>query len=222
MPREKLVIGMPTYGRTFTLANSGLTSPGSPHNGPGQGGPHTSEPGMLGYNEFCDRQHQWTIVWEDNQKVPYAHRENQWVGYDNEQSLVIKSNFVNNLGIAGAMVWSIETDDFRGICNSGKYPLINTIRRIVVGGEEIPTTIAPPSNGTTTDSTTTDSSTTTSTEIPSNFVCPSQNGYYRDTNDCAIFYYCLNGAKYQFKCPAGTSFDEITQGCNWSYLVQCP
>lgn len=32
------------------------------------------------------------------------------------------------------MVWSIETDDFRGFCHNQKYPLINTIVKTMAGG----------------------------------------------------------------------------------------
>lgn len=32
----------------------------------------------------------WTVVWDDEQKVPYMYKGNQWVGYDNPESLKLK------------------------------------------------------------------------------------------------------------------------------------
>ena len=50
-PREKIILGMPLYGRTFSLRDSSQFEVGAPHNGPGLGGQYTNEPGMIGYNE---------------------------------------------------------------------------------------------------------------------------------------------------------------------------
>jgi chitinase len=53
-PKEKLILGMPLYGRSFTLANPADYKPGALHNGPGMAGPFTNTPGMLGYNEVSN------------------------------------------------------------------------------------------------------------------------------------------------------------------------
>lgn len=52
-PREKLILGIPMYGHTFTLRDSAQTTVGSFHSGPGIGGPYTNEAGMIGFNEVC-------------------------------------------------------------------------------------------------------------------------------------------------------------------------
>jgi chitinase len=50
-PKEKLVLGMPLYGRTFVMANSNDNKPGAASKGPGEAGPYTREAGVMGYNE---------------------------------------------------------------------------------------------------------------------------------------------------------------------------
>lgn len=32
----------------------------------------------------------WTVVWDDEQKVPYMYKGNQWVGYDTPESITLK------------------------------------------------------------------------------------------------------------------------------------
>lgn len=32
----------------------------------------------------------WTEAWQDEHKVPYAYKNDQWVGFDNERSVEIK------------------------------------------------------------------------------------------------------------------------------------
>ena len=47
----------------------------------------------------------------------------------------MKTKFVNFLDVAGAMVWSLETDDFGGFDSDRKYPLLHTINEVLASGE---------------------------------------------------------------------------------------
>uniref|UniRef100_A0A8C5THP3 chitinase n=1 Tax=Malurus cyaneus samueli TaxID=2593467 RepID=A0A8C5THP3_9PASS len=50
-PAQKLLVGFPTYGKTFTLQNPSNTAIGAPTSGPGPAGPYTGEAGLLAYYE---------------------------------------------------------------------------------------------------------------------------------------------------------------------------
>lgn len=48
---DKLVLGIPTYGRSYTLVNPDSTDIGSPADEPGEKGEFTKEKGYLAYYE---------------------------------------------------------------------------------------------------------------------------------------------------------------------------
>ncbi|EFA06698.1 putative chitinase 2-like Protein [Tribolium castaneum] len=123
---KKINIGIGTYGRSFTLADPSNTELYAPVTGTGQPGPYTDEAGMLGYNEICALYSDWTETWDDEQKVPRRVKGDQWVGFDNVKSIQLKMQFAKEKGLGGAMVWSLDTDDFLGKCGE-KYPLLKAI-----------------------------------------------------------------------------------------------
>ncbi|XP_010829152.1 PREDICTED: chitinase-3-like protein 2 [Bison bison bison] len=129
MPAEKVVMGIPTYGRSFTLA-SAETAVGAPASGPGAAGPITKSSGFLAYYEICQFLQGAKITRLQDQQVPYAVKGNQWVGYDDVESVETKVQFLKNLNLGGAMIWSIDMDDFTGkLCSQGPYPLVQAVKR---------------------------------------------------------------------------------------------
>ncbi|XP_008570097.1 PREDICTED: chitinase-3-like protein 2 [Galeopterus variegatus] len=129
MPAEKVVMGIPMYGRSFTLA-SAETAVGAPASGPGAAGPITASPGFLAYYEICQFLQGAKITRLQDQQVPYAVKGNQWVGYDDVESIETKVQFLKTLNLGGAVIWSIDMDDFTGkSCNQGPYPLVQAVKR---------------------------------------------------------------------------------------------
>lgn len=136
-PKEKLILGMGTYGRGVTLNNpseNGLYAPG---NEPLRAGPYTREKGFWGYNEICEtmssQSGQWTVVTDPYYQAPYAYREREWIGYDDPTSIKKKAEYARDMGLGGGMIWSLETDDFNGKCHGEGFPLIRTIYRTLIG-----------------------------------------------------------------------------------------
>ena len=70
----------------------------------------------------------WTVYRDNVQKIPYAVNGNQWIGYDDKESIKEKLAFIKSRKLGGAMVWSIETDDFNAVSGNEKFPLMNTIK----------------------------------------------------------------------------------------------
>jgi GH18 family chitinase len=92
---------------------------------------YTREAGFLAYYEICQKLQQgWTRVWNEEQKVPYAYNGNEWVGYEDVESLnhkvviiitdyfnltfniyylsLFKIAFLKNIGIGGVMFWVFQ------------------------------------------------------------------------------------------------------------------
>jgi chitinase len=125
-PRDKIILGMPAYGNSFSLIDPTINGINSPSNGPGAAGNLLNQTGYLGYNEIClgVSFRGWTNEWENSQMVPFAHQNNLWVGYDNLASIQHKLDFIKNMNLGGAMFWSIDTEDFNNACGQGPSPLI--------------------------------------------------------------------------------------------------
>jgi len=140
IPKEKMVLGMGTYGRTFKVTGSLTASdsgPGKPYSGPGSAGLGTRIPGVLAYYEIKSRLSSGDLTrgWDEPTLTPYAYssQTGDWVSYDDEESLAYKVSYVIEKGFAGAMVWAIGQDDF-----SNGYPLLKNIKDILDHPEKRP------------------------------------------------------------------------------------
>ncbi|XP_067095346.1 acidic mammalian chitinase-like isoform X1 [Osmerus mordax] len=143
VPVEKLRMGFATYGRTFSLA-SGASGVGVPTSGPAAAGMFTREAGFWSYYEICTFLPGSTIHWIDSQKVPYATKRNEWVGFDNKESFETKVRYMKDNQFGGAFVWALDLDDFTGqFCGQGNYPLIRHLKGLLDTG-------VPPLQSTTT------------------------------------------------------------------------
>jgi len=127
-PKNKIVIGLALYGRSFTLSGSasGVGAPAAI----GASGTYTREAGYLAYYEICELISKGAALHNINdQHVPYLVSGNQWVGYDSENSLREKVRYIKNNGLGGSMVWALDLDDFKGhFCGKGHYPLLSAIK----------------------------------------------------------------------------------------------
>jgi len=134
-PASIINLGMPIYGNSYILEDQSNTDYYSPTSGPGDAGPYTDEAGTLGYNEVCVSLQNggWIEMFDDYYKTPYAYQGNQWVSYENTDSIAAKCQLVINYGLGGAMIWSLDTDDFQPTCGSTAFPLLTAINDNIRG-----------------------------------------------------------------------------------------
>lgn len=131
--REKLIVGVPFYGQTFSLSarkpNQGFNSPSE---GPGEPGEMTNQPGMLSYSEICNRLRRpgWSLGKDPTGKSgPYATDSKQWVGFDDVTTVTLKTKYAINAGYGGIAAWTVDLDDFTNRCCLESFPLLRAINR---------------------------------------------------------------------------------------------
>lgn len=87
------------------------------------------------FPQICKRikDEDWTVVDVDPNAVgPYAYKDDQWVGYDDDAIARKKAEYVVELGLGGIMFWSIDNDDFRGECHGKPFPLIEAAKEALL------------------------------------------------------------------------------------------
>ncbi|XP_013408939.1 chitotriosidase-1 [Lingula anatina] len=229
---SRLLLGVATYGRTFTMSQTNAHHPGDSAIAPGAAGPYTNMNGILGYNEMCVVGG-WDESFDYETMVPHAYNPDtrQWVGYDNQESIALKAQYACNTGLGGMHVWALDMDDFNGAsCRGGKYPLLTAALIALKCKRPEPTTTTTPRPTTTTTITTTTTTpkpttttmTTTTTKAttkkPTGKICKTQWGYYSHPTDPNKFYQCNWGNAILKRCGPGTVW--CGRYCGWSW--SCP
>ncbi|KAJ8920739.1 hypothetical protein NQ315_004878 [Exocentrus adspersus] len=147
-PNNKIVFGIPTYGRAWKMDDdSGLTGvPPLPIDGPAEAGAYTAEPGLLSYPEIC------TKIATPNEiragylgklrkvndptkrygtyafRLPKDDKEGIWVAFEDPDTAGQKASYAKAKGLGGIAIVDVTLDDFRGLCSGDKYPLLRAAR----------------------------------------------------------------------------------------------
>jgi chitinase len=104
LPREKLIVGTSMYGRSFRLNSPLNNKPGDAAYSVGTQGQWTKDAGILSYYEICQKLAQgWKRGYSLEQRVPYADNGNEWIGYDDVQSIKEKADYINIKGLGGIL-----------------------------------------------------------------------------------------------------------------------
>jgi len=112
VPASKLVLGLPTFGHSWVLADANKHGIGAPGAGPSPGAKCTQSDGYLAYWEVETLISEGaTVVWDNLSQTPYLYKGKTWVSYDNPKSFAAKGKFTVAYKLRGVFVWDIDEDD---------------------------------------------------------------------------------------------------------------
>lgn len=140
----KIVVGIPTFARTWKLTVDSPISgvPPITVDGPGAAGPQTQTPGLLSYTEVCLRQNETAVDhlrYVNDPMKKYGSYGFQmyndqtgadgiWVGYESPDTAGNKAAYSKMNGLGGVAIVDLSLDDFRGICTGNKYPILRAVK----------------------------------------------------------------------------------------------
>lgn len=122
MPANKIVLGVPAYGRTFrglkfpgNLPNQPF-GPGAEFTDPDTGGYYTKQPGFLAYYEIkynlCNYYKHAAVNSITSTAYAWSAKNLVWTSYDNAETAKSKGQYALNNGLLGAGVWTLDDDNF--------------------------------------------------------------------------------------------------------------
>lgn len=130
---QKMVIGLPLYGRSFN-GTSGL---GKNYTSIGSGGP---QPGVWYYKDLpkAGAQEHFDEVAKATYSYDPVHRE--LISYDNVRSTMFKANYIRNKRLGGAFFWEASGD------RAGHGSLVKTMHRTLNSLDRTPNNLRYPTS----------------------------------------------------------------------------
>ncbi|OTF77275.1 mite allergen-like protein (Chitinase-like), partial [Euroglyphus maynei] len=235
LPSNQLVIGVPTFGTLYRMANQSHTTPGSKAIGwISNNQPITT----ISHSKICDVRDKvnWTLIREKDLTAPYIYNNDKWIGFDDEISIKLKAKYLVLRQAAGMAFFHLNDDDNQNHCGLGSYPLLRSALSVFnQADDDINVKNHPLAFFNTSQQyftsfldvvqkygnveRTTDDDDDEQNEI---LLPCKHNGYMRHPEDCTRFYRCMKlnkrdsmVQKLQYNCPPGLVFDEYFQICNW-------
>jgi chitinase len=104
LPPNRLAVGIPLYGRGFAVAEPYASTKGAAKTRLPQGN----------YQNLHKLQHEqgWTRKWDDETKNPWliAPDHSAVIGYDDAESVAVKTEWAMKKGMRGVFFWQIAAD----------------------------------------------------------------------------------------------------------------
>ena len=114
---SKINFGLAYYGRGYTLANAGCNQLECPFVGPSLPGPCTKFNGVLSLAEIKQyiRDKGLTPQLLENSMMKQITWGNQWIGYDDPDTIAMKKKFASGMCFGGTMIWSVDFESGDGV-----------------------------------------------------------------------------------------------------------
>ena len=104
VPANKIVMGVPFYGRVYNQVNNVNSGLYQSFTGGGSAKSYAElEANYINKNGFIR-------YWEPNSKVPWLFNGSQFISYDDVESMGYKTSFIKLMGLGGAMMWELSQD----------------------------------------------------------------------------------------------------------------
>lgn len=125
IPVDKLVLGIPAYGRGFQLDDKSKHNPGDPATRPSNKQPYTKTDGLAAYYEIQDLYvyNNLIVEYDENQRAVYGYTDTDWFGFDNVRTVKEKKQIISDHNLLGFALWSIDMDDF-----NRQFPLLSNLQ----------------------------------------------------------------------------------------------
>ncbi|KAH7546221.1 hypothetical protein FEM48_Zijuj01G0177500 [Ziziphus jujuba var. spinosa] len=106
LPPKKIVMGLPLYGRSWTLKNPKVIGIGAEAIGPGPGD------GVQTYSQIVKLKNEpdASVVYDVDTVSVYLVVGSSWIGYDDALTTTTKVGFAQALGLRGYFFWALSYD----------------------------------------------------------------------------------------------------------------
>jgi chitinase len=110
---QRVNLGLGCYGRSFTMKSPSCMKAGCEFTDGAKGGECTGTPGVLSATEINKIiKNGATVTFDQAAAVKIVTWDsNQWVSWDDAETLKIKQDFANRRCLGGTMVWAVDLDD---------------------------------------------------------------------------------------------------------------
>lgn len=177
--------------------------------------------GLIASFQICSniRKKGWTVVRDPKGRIgPYAYLRDQWVSFDDIDMIRHKSEYIKAMGLGGGMIWALDLDDFKNICDCEEYPLLRTINRILRNYQksapqcrlEKPIRKPPGLDY--------EGTATTMSGVVDRLPCQGRL-YIADEQNCNQYYLCNQGHLMLQSCPSGLYWNK--DHCDWPENTEC-
>jgi len=116
VPPSKINLGIAYYGRGFTLSDKKCRDIGCPYVGGSKPGPCTSSTGVLSLREITQlvNGNIATPRLLPNLMIKQISWDDQWVGFDDQETIGMKEKWGDEHCLGGTAIWSIDFDTGAG------------------------------------------------------------------------------------------------------------